>query len=117
MAPPSQELEPPANPGWFTVLVSDHYHDGDLAIGWHPALVVRLVKEGIEALHYALGDTRWLAEPYRRRDDEDVGINHPLAQRRPVIAFPLIGSDAGLDVVIDGTHHRAFPAVLRKLLE
>ena len=82
-----------------TILVADHRTDRKLGIGRHPALIVDLVEGGVRPLHHALGGARRLAEPDRRRQQEHVGGEDALAQRRPGIALAFVGGDAGLDVV------------------
>src|ERR1700680_3430174 len=99
------------------VLVADHNCYGNLAVGWHTAARVGLAEKGVHPLEYGLGDTRWLAEPDRRTDDENVGFDDPLAQRRPCVAFALVGLYARFNIMIDGSHDLALGAVLVKCVE
>jgi hypothetical protein len=87
------------------VLVADHPDDRDLAEGEHPTLVVDLPELGVEPLEDHLADRGGLAEPDRRRDHQDVGGEHLLADRRPAVVPSLVGGDAELHAVVDDPQH------------
>jgi hypothetical protein len=56
----------------------------------------------------AFGAARWLPKPNRGTEDENVAGNNALAQIRPIIPRPLVGTDARLYVEIDHPNDVAF---------
>ena len=78
------------------VLVARDDHAADAAVVDPLALVVQLAGVAVQALDHARADARLVAEPDRRADDEDVGGEDPLLDRRPVVAREAVLGHVGL---------------------
>jgi hypothetical protein len=91
------------------VLVADHRHDGDLAEQDWPSVVIGLGDLGVKA---PLRDAGGVPHPRGSGEDQDVGGQNLLPNRRPRIAVTHILLDTGLDVMIHTLDGFAGHAVL-----
>src|SRR5689334_931929 len=55
---------------------------------------------GVKAFQNSLRHTRWMAEPYRCADEQNIRVEHLPAELRPLVAVPHIRRDSRSDVVI-----------------
>ena len=87
------------------VLIARHHRAANLAVKDRLALVVKLTRHGIEPFDQDPADAAFLAQPKRRADDEDVGGQHLLPNRGPVVSVPAVVGhvriDAGRHLVVE----------------
>ena len=98
------------------VLVARHDEAGDAVVGDRDAVVAGLGEHRVHPLEHALGDARRLADPRRRREHEDVGLQDPVADGGPLVPVALVGRDPGADVVVDDADGRDVDALGRERL-